>query len=144
MTKERLHEVRTLFESVVELSLTERELVLREARGRDSELVSEVEKILSAFERRAGFIERPILDLPLFLSNHEPEPDLAGSRIDHYEIVKEIGRGGMGAVYEAARVDGSFSKRVAVKVIRGSLLTEASGTGSTQSGRSWRSWIIPT
>ena len=124
MTKERLREIRTLFETVVEMSPVERELVLGQARCNDLELVHEVEQILGAFDRREGFIEQPIADLPSFISAAEPEPDLAGSRIDHYEIVREIGRGGMGAVYEAIRVDGSFSKRVAVKVIRAAWLTE--------------------
>ncbi len=125
MTKERLREIRTLFESVVQLSLEEREPLLRQARDHDSELASEVDQLLGAFDRRAGFMEEPIANLPSAISAAEPEPDLVGSRIDHYEIVKEIGRGGMGAVYEAIRVDGSFSKRVAVKVIRAALLTEA-------------------
>ena len=55
----------------------------------------------------------------------DADPDLAGSRIGAYEIIREIGRGGMGTVYEAARIDGSFRKRVAIKVIRATLLTES-------------------
>ncbi len=51
-------------------------------------------------------------------------PDLVTSRIGSYEVVREIGRGGMGTVYEAVRIDGAFRKRVAIKVIRATLLTE--------------------
>ncbi len=40
------------------------------------------------------------------------------SRIGNYRIVEEIGRGGMGLVYRAARDDGLFDQQVAIKVIR--------------------------
>jgi serine/threonine protein kinase len=35
-----------------------------------------------------------------------------------YRIEREIGRGGMAVVYLAARADGEFQKRVAVKLIK--------------------------
>src|SRR4051794_24697644 len=37
-----------------------------------------------------------------------------GSRIGAYRIVSEIGRGGMGTVFLAARADGEFEKEVAI------------------------------
>jgi eukaryotic-like serine/threonine-protein kinase len=41
----------------------------------------------------------------------------AGRRIGPYEIVREIGRGGMGVVYLARRADDEFNKLVALKVL---------------------------
>jgi serine/threonine protein kinase/tetratricopeptide (TPR) repeat protein len=41
-----------------------------------------------------------------------------GSRIGAYRIVREIGRGGMGTVFLAARADGEFEKDVAIKVLK--------------------------
>jgi eukaryotic-like serine/threonine-protein kinase len=41
-----------------------------------------------------------------------------------YRLLKEIGRGGMGAVYLAERADGQFQKQVAVKMVRPGLDTE--------------------
>ncbi|MBS1872378.1 MAG: serine/threonine protein kinase [Acidobacteria bacterium] len=38
-------------------------------------------------------------------------------RIGPYRILRELGRGGMGAVYLATRDDGAYSKQVAVKVL---------------------------
>src|SRR5262249_49939343 len=44
--------------------------------------------------------------------------DRIGERIGAYAIVKELGRGGMGAVYLAERADGQFEKYVAIKVLK--------------------------
>src|SRR5439155_1903731 len=39
------------------------------------------------------------------------------SRFGPYEVERQIGQGGMGAVYLANRVDGQFRQRVAIKVV---------------------------
>jgi TolB-like protein/Tfp pilus assembly protein PilF len=41
-----------------------------------------------------------------------------GKRIGPYVIVSELGHGGMGAVYLAARADGQFEKQVAIKLLK--------------------------
>lgn len=42
----------------------------------------------------------------------------AGERVGPYQLIKEIGRGGMGSVWLAERVDGAFKRRVALKLPR--------------------------
>jgi eukaryotic-like serine/threonine-protein kinase len=42
----------------------------------------------------------------------------AGKRIGAYAIIRELGRGGMGAVYLAERADGAFQKQVAIKILK--------------------------
>ncbi len=125
MTAERLRHIRTLFETVAELRPEDRLRVLDQSRELDPTLVAEVEKLLSAHLRPDQFLDQPLAHIQQPAAFEETEPDLAGSRAGAYEISREIGRGGMGTVYEAARVDGSFRKRVAIKVVRASLLTEA-------------------
>jgi serine/threonine protein kinase len=44
-------------------------------------------------------------------------PTLVGRRIGAFRVVRLVGRGGMGAVYEAARADDAFRQRVAIKTI---------------------------
>ena len=44
----------------------------------------------------------------------------AERRIGPYKLIRELGRGGMGTVWLAARADEQFEKRVAVKVVRAS------------------------
>jgi non-specific serine/threonine protein kinase/serine/threonine-protein kinase len=41
----------------------------------------------------------------------------AGRRLGAYQIAREIGRGGMGAVYLATRADDEFHKQVAIKIV---------------------------
>jgi TolB-like protein len=72
-----------------------------EARG-------EIEALLAAYEESSQFLE----DSPLAPAG------LEGQTLGAYRIVRRIGAGGMGEVYEAERADGQFERRVAVKVIR--------------------------
>jgi serine/threonine protein kinase/tetratricopeptide (TPR) repeat protein len=48
-----------------------------------------------------------------------PQPSrFVGRRIGPYRIIKEIGEGGMGAVYLAERADEQYEQRVAVKLVK--------------------------
>jgi serine/threonine protein kinase/tetratricopeptide (TPR) repeat protein len=49
---------------------------------------------------------------------------LIGQRVGVFELKKEIGRGGMGAVYLAERADGEFRQKVAVKLIKRGMDTD--------------------
>ncbi len=124
MTPERFQQIRRAFESIADLRPQQRTSILTDVRKNDAELANEVESLIAAYDRREGFIERPIANLHQVVAPKEQEPDLAGAVIGSYEIVREIGRGGMGTVYEGVRVDGTFVKRVAIKIIRATVLTE--------------------
>lgn len=52
------------------------------------------------------------------------ENQMLGKRIGVYKLVREIGRGGMGAVYLAERVDGEFRQTVAIKLIKRGMDTD--------------------
>jgi non-specific serine/threonine protein kinase/serine/threonine-protein kinase len=45
-------------------------------------------------------------------------PSWVGRRLGPYQIVAEIGHGGMGEVYSASRIDGQFDQQVAIKIVR--------------------------
>jgi eukaryotic-like serine/threonine-protein kinase len=50
---------------------------------------------------------------------HEPTPpSLIGARMGPYEIIGQIGAGGMGEVFRARRADRAFEKEVAIKLVR--------------------------
>jgi serine/threonine protein kinase len=46
------------------------------------------------------------------------------SRIGPYDVVRELGSGGMGTVYLAVRADEHFTKHVAIKLVRGGVASE--------------------
>src|SRR3954465_8811575 len=52
-----------------------------------------------------------------------PNP-MVGRRIGVYRLDEEVGRGGMGVVYRAERVDGEFDQTVAVKLIKRGMDTD--------------------
>jgi serine/threonine protein kinase/tetratricopeptide (TPR) repeat protein len=54
----------------------------------------------------------------------EERDALAGRELGAYRLLEEIGRGGMGTVHLAERVDGAYQQRVAVKVIRRGMDTD--------------------
>ncbi len=41
-----------------------------------------------------------------------------GQILGHYKLIKEIGRGGMGAVFLAERTDGEYDQKVAIKILQ--------------------------
>jgi serine/threonine protein kinase/tetratricopeptide (TPR) repeat protein len=49
---------------------------------------------------------------------------MTGRRVGSYRLVREIGRGGMGAVYLAERADSEYHKLVAVKVVKRGMDTD--------------------
>lgn len=47
-----------------------------------------------------------------------------GPRVKGFHVVREVGRGGMGTVYEAFRTDGEVGHRVAIKLVKRGMDTE--------------------
>ena len=91
----------------------ERTAALTQSCAGDTALLREAQKLLahdtSVFEEFAE-----IAATRLRCDEH----DRIGERMGAYAVVKELGRGGMGAVYLAERADGQFEKRVAIKVLK--------------------------
>ena len=66
-----------------------------------------------------GFLESPaIAFLSPVLAARGLVGALEGTRVGPYRIVREVARGGMGAVFLAERDDGQFEQRVALKLIK--------------------------
>jgi eukaryotic-like serine/threonine-protein kinase len=128
MTPERWAVVKGLFDEAAERAAAERADFLRAACGADEELRWQVEDLLAAHAAAGSFIERPALDKEtLWFDGREGEPpaaDLNLRRIGPYRLLKEIGKGGMGAVYLAVRDDDEYRKEVAVKLIKRGMDTE--------------------
>lgn len=112
----RWSELRRHFDDLVEAPSGEQAATLARLAAEDPALGEELATLLAA-ERTAGDRFERAPDLPNAPGDGE-EPDAeAGLRIGPYRISREVGRGGMGAVYEAFRDDGTFAKRVAIKMV---------------------------
>jgi len=66
-----------------------------------------------------------------------PIPAMEGRQLGGYRIVRENGHGGMGSVYLAERVDVSYRKQVAIKLVRPAAAARKSSSGSAASARFW-------
>src|ERR1035441_3997537 len=111
MTPERYQELRRSFEHLLELSLEERARSLEEMAKRDAAFGAELRRLLTEHGRTTALLDRS----PVEVFGHRQEES---RQLGPYFIQREIGSGGMGVVYEAMRVDGSYRKRVAIKVLR--------------------------
>ncbi len=134
MANERWQKIEEIFEIAVELPEPEREKYLREVCGGDDELRREIELLISADSKAEEFIEQPPLgsntlanlipgDFDETIETSVP-PHFLGRRIGAYRLVREIGRGGMGAVFLARRDDAEFKKSVAIKLIKRGMDTD--------------------
>jgi serine/threonine protein kinase len=77
----------------------------------------EVESLLASHEEASGFLAKPAADLghTLHYAGEESGEYPAGFRAGPYQLEKRVGRGGMGSVWLAARLDGP---KVAVKLVK--------------------------
>ena len=118
MNSERWQRVKQLLEQAIALDRDERSSFLDRNCDGDAELRREVDSLISSHEQAGtGFLKTPAVDLKAAV----PSQPRSGRRIGVYQIVEEIGHGGMGEVYRAVRADGQYTKEVAVKLVRGGL-----------------------
>lgn len=120
-------QLKQLFNAAVELAPHDREAFLRINCANDSELQSEVSALLTAHDSAGNFIQQPALIDVGLVTIDEPSRSavITGQQIGTYKVIRELGRGGMGAVYLAARADESFDKQVALKVIKRGMDSDA-------------------
>ncbi len=98
--------------------------VARLVRLRDAEpaLFPVLDELLSAYETGGDRFER---GPPIAGIGADAPADEAGAIIGPYRLIRRVGAGGMGEVYEAVRADGDFAKRVALKLVRASAVAAA-------------------
>jgi non-specific serine/threonine protein kinase/serine/threonine-protein kinase len=111
---------RELFAAALAWPAALRSQRLREACADAPAVLAEVESLLGFHERAGGFLEARALAAAAGL---EPLPGLEGLRIGPYRVLRELGQGGMGAVYLAVRDDDEYRKQVAIKLVRRGLET---------------------
>ncbi|MBA3272707.1 MAG: protein kinase, partial [Chthoniobacterales bacterium] len=121
---ERYARVQQLFDAAADLPPSARTAFLDAECGDDASIRHEVESLLDSDACSDSFGEEPVFEVPRDLFNEAVEDHVAGQHFGPYEVIREIGRGGLGAVYLAIRSDGEYRKEVALKLIRRGLDTD--------------------
>jgi serine/threonine protein kinase/tetratricopeptide (TPR) repeat protein len=125
MTPERWQHVKAVFQAAAEHRPGERRAYLDQACAGDSDLRRQVEALLVSHEQAPSFLEAPVFELAALAASAGPSDSMVGRRIGPYQVVREIGRGGMGTVYLARRADDQYEKQVAIKVVKRGMDTDA-------------------
>ncbi|MEM7583590.1 MAG: serine/threonine-protein kinase [Acidobacteriota bacterium] len=115
--------VKQIFDEVLELEGAARQRAL-EARCDSPELRRRVEVLLARAATAGDFLEPGGLLEPSDPAN-EPLPSWSGRQVGPYRLLHELGRGGSSVVYLGERIVGDFNQRVAIKLLRIGLATEA-------------------
>ncbi|HTR36695.1 MAG TPA: protein kinase [Bryobacteraceae bacterium] len=120
MTSEEFQQLRRTFERLVAATEEERAGLIEELSESDAVLASELERMLAAYASRTSLLDQTATaPMAPELVNFNPSVSArAGLKIGSYVVESELGRGGMGVVYQARRADGSFQRQVAIKILR--------------------------
>src|SRR6266567_1512810 len=94
--------------------------------GNDADLLHEIESLLAEAEPLLGETADELEECADNFAAALPREDASeiGKRVGAYVIIREIGQGGMGTVYLAARADGYFEKQVAIKLLKRGVANE--------------------
>ena len=136
MTSEQWQRVKSIVSEARTKDPAARGAFLRDACGGDQTLWREASSLLDSFDRVGDRFEQPLLGTPgagaalraligVEALTDSPADSMIGRRLGPYEIQRELGRGGMGAVYLASRIDAEFTQQVALKITKRGMDTDA-------------------
>lgn len=114
MAQAQWQKVKDIFNEAMRQKPNERQQFINQACGDDQTLLMEVESLVSSLGQAESFLETPALG-EVADSFDESNTLKEGFSFGHYEIIKQIGTGGMGEVYLAQ--DKKLDRKVAVKIL---------------------------
>jgi eukaryotic-like serine/threonine-protein kinase len=121
--QERWERIQELYHAALKLEKDRRAAYLAEACAGDTTLELEVASLLAESDSGDGFLKAPAMDLAAsdLAKSSAPSAVDRPSMIGRYRIIRLLGEGGMGAVYEAEQEEPR--RVVAVKMLRFGLAT---------------------
>ena len=124
LSPERWAQLEAILGQAMKLPPHERSTFVHQACTEDPALQADVEALLVADVEAGSFLEEAAHEYvatllsELWYEETGSKTEPPGTRIGPYQIVREIGRGGMGQVYLADRADGQFAQQVALKLVK--------------------------
>lgn len=122
MSAENWSQVKEILNDVLELEPEQRQAYLSSLDLSD-EIKDEISSLL-AFESEAELL-MDASAAEIGKDFFDSTDDLTDQKIGNYRIIREIGHGGMGAVFMARRDDGKFEQTVALKLLKREMNTSA-------------------
>lgn len=115
-----LGRVAELFEELVDHAEDARAKALQELDTHEPAIAAELRRWLTEDARDQGVLDAMSqrFELPFSDAAHVSAPDRSGQVIEGFELLRRVGRGGMGEVYEARKIGVDFEQRVAIKLLR--------------------------
>ena len=116
----RLAQALARCDELLELDPAERAAALATLAARDPELARRVSSLLAADSDAGDYLERPAGEIAAEWLDEMAarERGAPGAVYGPYRLLRQLGRGGMGEVWEAERIDGQFERTVALKLLR--------------------------
>ena len=130
ITSAQWNKIESLLDEALELPLGQRTLFLKQKSEENEELKTLLIGLWDAGKEATQFLEGDIpaevvqaIDQISIEEAYGPAPT-QGMRFGEYEVIEEIGRGGMSVVYKARRADGQFEQTVAMKILKRGMDTD--------------------
>lgn len=114
--------IENTFHHALALSGTERVRYISQACAENESMRSEIESLLTSFEKENDFLEETAFDLGMKVLESNLDVSLTGREIGFYKIFDKLGSGGMGDVYLAE--DTRLNRKVALKFLSNTLVDD--------------------
>jgi len=128
----RWKKIKQLFSIASELPKNERQQFLKRECGDDKELRDEISDLLgvtnSGLVNIADAVASSLVvdsDVEKSFQTDSIQQNRIGQRLGAYSILEVIGKGGMGTVFKAERIDDEYHQQVAIKLIHSHLVNQS-------------------